>query len=391
MGDLSFFSRFGFTEEDRANCHEILRRMLPEHELMTHKYQGYCSYTVLLFRQSGPNRELQIEQEAFDNDRDDFWNQSLVVQFRPPPFALDIQTASLARAIYGVFAPRVRSLGHFAARTHHRDDAHSRQLIGHAGDTSILTMTAQTLIPGLPYSAIQPHVPHLSPAQRARQEALVTDFAAFLARGWRRHSDSDNELQLPLHPGPLNAATPRKLRQLSLHLPSRRLRSAARGTLAALPLLRLLPLALNHGDVVPGNVMVAQQRDRGALAGLVDWAEAEVGAWGVPLYGLEFLLGFTIDIDSTAAWRWTYYSCAGELRRLFWREIERRIPSLIQAIRVARAVGVLLWFGFAWEEGRIDRVVDRVRDQREVLLLETFLGVGGEGRRRDRWEGVGKL
>ncbi|KAK8182324.1 hypothetical protein BC567DRAFT_174988, partial [Phyllosticta citribraziliensis] len=378
MADLSFFSRFGFTGEDRADCHELLRRLFPEHELTTHKYQGYCSYTVLLLYR--PRYRPALEQGALDDEHDDgFWNQSLVVQFRPPPFALDIQTASLARTIYGAFAPRVRSLGRFAAQTHHtihRDAAHSRhQIGGDAGDTSTLTMTAQTLIPGLPYSAIQPHTPHLSPAQRARQEALVADFAAFLARGWRRDSDGE----LPLQSGPLNAATPHKLRQLSAHLPSRRLRSAARRTLAALPLLRLLPLALNHGDVVPGNVMAAT--DGCGMAGLVDWAEAEVGAWGVPLYGLEFLLGFVGRGEGAAAWRWTYYSCAGELRRLFWREIKRRIvelaPSLMQAIRVARDVGVLLWFGFAWEEGRIDRVVDGVRDPREVLLLETFLGVGG--------------
>jgi hypothetical protein len=35
-----------------------------------------------------------------------------------------------------------------------------------------------------------------------------------------------------------------------------------------------------------------------------------------------------------------------------------------------------LWFGFAWDEGRIDRVVEEERDGMEVVCLRAFLGVG---------------
>ncbi|KAK7613509.1 hypothetical protein JOL62DRAFT_554305 [Phyllosticta paracitricarpa] len=481
MGEVPFFSRFGYTEDDRADCREALRRMLPEHELMTHKYQGYCSYTVLLLyrprRQHTITREeevhghhsdgkarLDIEQEEALKQpppppNDPFWNQSLIIQFRPVPFALNIDTARLARTIYGAFAPQVRSLGLFGPQTRHHNVHHAHS------SRRPLTVTAQSLIPGIPYSAMQPYHSRLSPAQRTRQEALVRDFAAFLARGWRR-DDGEHP------PGPLAAATPHKLHLLSRRLPSRVLRRAAEETLKRLPLLERLPLALNHGDVVPGNVMVVGASSGGQLggqrrgeeggeeeleccrmAGLVDWAEAQVGPWGVPLYGLEFLLGFvwkrlssssvsaaggregkgeavsgvgerdggggaawgadahTLNSGNgeptTTTWRWTYYDCAAHLRRLFWTELKGRIgelaadgdgegkgeggreeegegegEKLMQAVRVARDVGVLLWFGFAWDEGRIDRVVNSLDDSREVCLLETFLGGGalaGEG------------
>ncbi|KAK8203477.1 hypothetical protein BKA81DRAFT_280695, partial [Phyllosticta paracitricarpa] len=365
-----FFSRFGYTEDDRADCREALRRMLPEHELMTHKYQGYCSYTVLLLYRPRRQHTITREEEPPPPPNDPFWNQSLIIQFRPVPFALNIDTARLARTIYGAFAPQVRSLGLFGPQTRHHNVHHAHS------SRRPLTVTAQSLIPGIPYSAMQPYHSRLSPAQRTRQEALVRDFAAFLARGWRR-DDGEHP------PGPLAAATPHKLHLLSRRLPSRVLRRAAEETLKRLPLLERLPLALNHGDVVPGNVMVELECCR--MAGLVDWAEAQVGPWGVPLYGLEFLLGFVWKRfgngePTTTTWRWTYYDCAAHLRRLFWTELKGRIgelaadEKLMQAVRVARDVGVLLWFGFAWDEGRIDRVVNSLDDSREVCLLETFLG-----------------
>ncbi|KAK8210645.1 hypothetical protein IWZ01DRAFT_435969 [Phyllosticta capitalensis] len=356
MGDLSIFSRFGLTEEHRADCHDLLRAIFPNHELTTHRYQGYCSYTVLLsFRGDTQGRK------SSSNLSDDFWNQHLIVQFRPPVFALDIQITNLATAVYGSYAPSVRQIGRHPTQT--------------------LTMTAQTRLPGLPYSALQIQHRHLSPSQLARQKNLVTGFAAFVARGWLSASSTSNPPSpIPLRPGALHAATHSKLRLLSTELPTAALRNAARQTLEQLHLLRCLPLTLNHGDVVPGNVMVGSE---GQLTGLVDWAEAEVGVWGMPLYGVEFLLGW----DKTAGrwrWTWTYYTAAPSLRSLFYSTLYRHLPhplsdEQISAIGVVRDVGVLLWFGFAWDEGDIGRVVEGWRDERELVLLETFLGHGAAG------------
>ncbi|KAK8233853.1 hypothetical protein HDK90DRAFT_280141 [Phyllosticta capitalensis] len=430
MGDLSIFSRFGLTEEHRADCHDLLRAIFPNHELTTHRYQGYCSYTVLLSfrgdtqgRKSSSNASqcklLEVNCEASTKLQlsDDFWNQHLIVQFRPPVFALDIQVTNLATAVYGPYAPDVRQIGrvHFNSNRDHHDEKEQQQQQQHP--TQTLTMTAQTRLPGLPYSALQIQHRHLSPSQLARQENLVTGFAAFLARGWL--SASSTSSPLPLRPGPLHLATRSKLRLLSTELPTAALRNAARRTLEQLHLLRCLPLCLNHGDVVPGNVMVGSE---GQLTGLVDWAEAEVGVWGVPLYGVEFLLGWVekegeeeeegrsvgqeggqdSNVNTAAAaawgagggaqdktagrwrWTWTYYTAAPSLRSLFYSTLYRHLPhplsdEQISAIGVVRDVGVLLWFGFAWDEGDIGRVVEGWRDERELVLLETFLGHGAAG------------
>jgi hypothetical protein len=39
-------------------------------------------------------------------------------------------------------------------------------------------------------------------------------------------------------------------------------------------------------------------------------------------------------------------------------------------------VGVLLWYGFAWDEGRVERVVSEGRDGVEVACLRAFMRVG---------------
>lgn len=43
-------------------------------------------------------------------------------------------------------------------------------------------------------------------------------------------------------------------------------------------------------------------------------------------------------------------------------------------LEVVRDVGVFLWYGYAWDEGRIDRVVNARDDVVEVCMLRAFLG-----------------
>jgi len=48
-----------------------------------------------------------------------------------------------------------------------------------------------------------------------------------------------------------------------------------------------------------------------------------------------------------------------------------------RSVLVAKEVGILLWHGFAWDEGRIDRVVDERDDGEEVEMLRAFLSESG--------------
>jgi hypothetical protein len=74
-----------------------------------------------------------------------------------------------------------------------------------------------------------------------------------------------------------------------------------------------------------------------------------------------------------------YYDRAPVLRSHFWATLLHKIPALqldqnlLKAVHVSKVVGTLLWFGFAWDSGAIDRVVSPQRDADVLGLLEAFL------------------
>jgi Phosphotransferase enzyme family len=136
-----------------------------------------------------------------------------------------------------------------------------------------------------------------------------------------------------------------------------------------------LPWVLTHGDLVPGNIMLSTAS--GHLTGLVDWAEAEILSFGLCLYGLEEILG---EMTETG---WEYHPDAERLRQVFWRELGKRIGDVERAkVEMARQAGILLWWGIAWDDGRIDRVVEEGRDAVEVARLDAFLRPCEEGLER---------
>ncbi|KAJ4291742.1 hypothetical protein N0V90_009637 [Kalmusia sp. IMI 367209] len=153
-----------------------------------------------------------------------------------------------------------------------------------------------------------------------------------------------------------------KLRKLAEHLPDDFLRARARSTLRDLLATTQYPVALNHGDLIPSNVLV--DRESWEVTGLVDWAEAEWLPFGTCIYGLEHLLGCLEIRENSKPW-WNYRSGSDRLREVFWDVLECEKPELVgnlEEVRVMRDVGVLLWYGYAWDEGRIDRVVNEVND-----------------------------
>ncbi|TVY54804.1 hypothetical protein LCER1_G001721 [Lachnellula cervina] len=112
----------------------------------------------------------------------------------------------------------------------------------------------------------------------------------------------------------------------------------------------------------------------GRLTGLVDWAEAEMLPFGLCLYGLEEILGEMTEGG------WEYHDAAEGLRGVFWRALGEGIgEEEMVRVQMARLAGILLWWGFAWDEGRIDRVVEEGRDEIEIARLDAFLGPFEEG------------
>jgi hypothetical protein len=206
-------------------------------------------------------------------------------------------------------------------------------------------------------------------ARSARQRIeLCKDFAALLAKSW--HNDGAENLPL----GQVGKSLVTRLKSLSTDLPPR-FQPAVRNVLKNLHRIEALPWVLTHGDIVAANIMV--HPSTGVLTGLVDWAEAERLPFGTCLYGLEEILG------KMTATGFQYHGDAEELRVLFWAELQKHVSDLeqkpvLEAVKLARDLGVLLWHGIAFDNGAIDRVVQESRDVEEIQRLDAFLDLAAD-------------
>ncbi|GAB1734338.1 hypothetical protein NU195Hw_Modified_594t1 [Hortaea werneckii] len=182
-----------------------------------------------------------------------------------------------------------------------------------------------------------------------------------------------------------------RLRKLERDLPLPAMRQKARRTREAVEdgCLDAIPVGLNHGDFLPSNILVDPKSWR--IKSYIDWAEAEVLPSGICLYGLEHILGYIEDADDSGRSvmpQFVYYEQAEELRRIFWEEFGQLVPAVKgtdvrKALDLSRDVGILLWKGFAWDDGTIDRVVNLKDDLGEVACLEAWFKLDSSFERRD--------
>ncbi|KUJ12696.1 uncharacterized protein LY89DRAFT_190389 [Mollisia scopiformis] len=316
-----FFLRSGLTAQTRHECFNLIEELYPNKAASAASCQGYCSLTV-------------------------FVGHDTVVQFRPYNYRLDLQLTLVAREVYGTFAPETRYVATLPA---------SGLLVyrmGRIGGVSFKDFRASR-------SMIACSTYH--------RAALCRDFARFLARSWKETSSR----ALPL--GLVGKTIESRLRALVSTL-SHRFRLVARRVLENLRRIEALPWVLTHGDIVASNIMI--EPSNGTLTGLVDWAEAERLPFGVCFYGLEELLG---EMTMTG---FQYRHDAVSLRTVFWAELGMLVPELqqtqvLEAVKLARDLGVLLWHGIAFDDGAIDRVVQEGRDVEEIHRLEAFLDIQG--------------
>jgi hypothetical protein len=318
----------------REQCHVIIQDHFPGADITFLANQGYCSYTFFV------GTTIESENDA---------PQNVIIQFRKNTFALDINTAAEAKSTYDHYAPSTKLLLSLS------DSRYGASVVG-------FRAYQMELVKGVPYKSIAPNHADLSEAEFKKQMKLVEGFANFVARALGvPHNKCD---------GKVGSIIPEKLKKLGQNLPSAHLRAVANGTSKSLDSLDLLPIVLNHGDVLPSNIMVDPVTF--TLVGLVDWAEAEHLPFGTCLYGLENFLGYMSHRE------FVYYDRAPEVRLHFWRELRSLIPTLQtpnhrHAIILAKKIGTLLWYGFAWDDGAIDRVVNEQDDVDELAYLEAFL------------------
>ena len=395
-----FLARCGLPPSTLGRCWASVRELYPAAEIRESPSQGYCSVTFCV-------------------------GADLVVQFRPVAHQLDVELAGTVKQVYGEFAPETRLVG--------RLDCGDQGCEGNASSSPVLLIYSMSRVPG--YSLAEHRIklaelasPALALATAAvpgpasappgsnpgldsfsDRESLVRDFARFLARGW---SAAQRDPDVPRRTGKVGSTLRQRVEMMHRDLPAR-FRPAVEKALASLAAVEALPWTLTHGDVVPSNLMVEPpvplllRRSTGGaaaadddddddtaplrLTALLDWAEAEHLPFGVGLYGAEELFGQTeTPWDAVGPYpprgsRFAYFADADALRTALWDELEARIPALRSDARLrgtveaARRLGLLLWHGIAFDDGRLDRVVQEGRDDEEIQRLDLFL----LGRRSD--------
>jgi hypothetical protein len=130
-------------------------------------------------------------------------------------------------------------------------------------------------------------------------------------------------------------------------------------------IIDLVPWVLTHQDLSGMNINV--DPDTGHITGVVDWADATIEPFGMALWGLESVLG----CGGPNGWSYfgsdpsySHFGCnPSRLRALFWEVLLREIECTISdecryAINEVRTLGVLLRYGFSWENGMVSPVKD---------------------------------
>lgn len=375
----AFFERCGLPPDTRHRCWAFIRESFPGRTIKEVRSQGYCSYT------------LCVEQDT-------------IVQFRPPVHKLDIRLAKAARDVYGSRAPWTETLGILThpqcSSKHPQDGTDGRTPIDEAisidddehEPAASLHVYSFVRLPGTPLAevlALSRRSPMPSLCQlRQQQETIVEQFAEFIATGWKSALPAGDPIVSSLR-GRVGGTIRWRLEQMEAHLPQR-FQPAVRATLDRLDEIESLPWALTHGDISPANVMVRPPRGRpGVLVvtGFLDWAEAEYLPLGVGSYGLETFLG-EAGVDDHFA----YYVGAEDLRALFWSRLAAELPGLSfqagtpfrEVAEAAHVLGVLLWHGIAFDNGRLDRVVEEGKDDEEIWSLDVFFRSHDDGCRSRR-------
>ncbi|KAK4631696.1 hypothetical protein CLAFUW4_03635 [Fulvia fulva] len=333
----------GFNHEDIALCLTIAKAKYPAHRVQLLAQPGGCSLTL-----SATPPSSTVPSQSHDDD-------TIVIQFRLSRFSLKATIAHESRAIYGSLVPAPLCFEEL-------DTSHG----------ALLQMCAMTSIEGVRFSEVQPKEKCLGHGDVVRMETLMDGMARFFAVG-RKSGNFERSMD-----GKVGKTILQRLRKLERELPLEWMRTEAGMVADAVERggLECLPVVLNHGDLLPSNVLVDDKSWE--LSGLVDWAEAEYLPFGMTLYGIEHLLGFQHECSGTSTVpHFTSYAEAGVLRDRFWARLLEHIPELADihvqaAVLLSRKIGTLLWHGFAWDDGKIDRVVNGADDLQEMAYLEAF-------------------
>ncbi|KAI0402782.1 hypothetical protein F4802DRAFT_599741 [Xylaria palmicola] len=295
----AFFSK---TSVRREACDVLAKELVGGDQVVPVVVQGVCSYTIYAGQDLG-----------------------YVVQFRLMSLGLKVETAVLARQIFGTFAP----------------DVSFRQKLGEDSTTAgqePLLVYVMTRIRGMSRLdfILAYGFPENSPENKARRKNLVQDVARFFALAWKAPQKVDQAYR-----DRMAETFENELQVLLVALPDR-FHPIIRGTLASLPSILSLPMVLLHKDFGDCNIIVEESCH---LVGVIDWAEAEIGPFGTNLYSLQDLMS-KVHLKNG----WIKYEDYDDLVRSFWETFSTEVGGLsddtTKAIKAARVLGLLRSWGF---------------------------------------------
>ncbi|KAJ5291517.1 hypothetical protein N7478_000768 [Penicillium angulare] len=293
---------FEKTTATRSAC-DILAKQHLGGNIVPVAVQGVCSYTVY----AGPNAEF-------------------VVQFRLASLQLNMETANLARSIYGHFAPCVTFLGQVGEVIESKEP---------------LYIYVMSRVRGISYLdfilAHNRQVSENSPKFSSWRRNLVTDIAKFFALSWKGPQNVDQTYRDNLY-----YRYKKELDSLLVSLPDR-FHPLIQESLNLLPTIFSLPMVLLHKDFGVCNIIVNEMSCN--LVGVVDWAEAEIAPFGLNLYSHQRLIS-KVHLKSG----WIRFDDYVALEDIFWSTFTKEAGGLsndtIRAIKAARIAGLLLSRGF---------------------------------------------
>ncbi|OKL61153.1 hypothetical protein UA08_03473 [Talaromyces atroroseus] len=294
---------FEQTSVPRSVCDSYAKEELGG-EVVPVAVQGVCSYTVY----AGPKGEF-------------------VAQFRLKSLQLRMETAELAQAIYGDFAPQVAFRGQIGDDGVKGKDPLYIYVMSRMQGISYLTFLL----------AHSTNIPENSCKFSFWRRNLISDIARFFARSWNSPQTVSREYR-----DGLRRQYEKELGLLLVSLPDR-FHPLIQQSLDSLPAIFSLPMVLLHRDFGICNIMVNE--DSCHLVGVVDWAESEITCFGLNLYSIQQLIS-TVHLRNG----WTRFADYGVLEDVFWSTLRAEAGGLsseiVEIVKSARVMGLLLSRGF---------------------------------------------
>ncbi|TQN63764.1 hypothetical protein CSHISOI_11656, partial [Colletotrichum shisoi] len=282
---VAFFSK---SSVRRETCDLLAKELVGGDQVAPVAVQGACSYTVYA---------------GHDLDH--------VVQFRLKSLGIKLETAALARRIFGSLVPEVsfrQQLGQDSTTVEAREPLLVYVMNRMRGITRL------DFVLSISISAVN----HANPVPNTR----------FFAQSWKSPQEVDQARRLSML-----AMFERELHLLLAALPG--FDEIIRATLASLPNVLSLPMVLVHKDFGDSNIMV--QRESSRLVGVIDWAEAEVAPFGTNLHSLQSLIS-KLHLKHG----WIHYEDYGDLMHSFWENFDGKVGGLshetTRAIKAARVL-----------------------------------------------------